>query len=192
MKALIDRLMTVPLWQKALGVGVIVVVMVGAFYFMIYTEKVEEIERLNGKIEELVKKINKAKEMSEKLEQFRKEHFLLKRRLDLTIGILPNKEEMDRLIIATEGLATQSGLQVLAFNPKPPRSKGFYGETPIDIQVIGGYHDLGYFFEKIANESRIINISGINMNVIGLKGQKRSAIKAKFTATAFWFQESNV
>ncbi|MBN2382007.1 type 4a pilus biogenesis protein PilO [bacterium] len=190
MKAIIDRLMTIPFWQKALGVGVIIVLMVGLFYFMVYTEKVAEINNMNNKIEELVKKISKAKEMSEKLEQFRKEHFLLSRRLGLTIAILPNQEEMDRLVITTEGLATQSGLQILTFEPKAPQPKDFYGETQIKIEVVGSYHDLGYFFEKIANESRIINISEIEMKTVSIKKVDKQAIRAKFVASAFYFMES--
>lgn len=190
MKVLIDRLMTIPLWQKAVAVAVIIVVMIAAFYFLVYEEKVAEIARLDTEIEGLVKEINKAKEMSEKLEQFRKEHFLLKEKLKLTVSILPNAEQMDRLIITTEGLATQSGLQILSFKPSPPVGKDFYGETNILIKVIGGYHDLGYFFEKIANESRILNIKNIKMKELKLK--TKNAIQAEFVATAFYFQEAKV
>lgn len=191
MKAILDRLMTVPLWQKALAVVLIIACMVGAFYFLVYEKKKVEIEQLNSQIDELVKEINKAKEMSEKLEQFRKEHFLLTKKLKLTLAILPNQEEMDRLIITTEGLATQSGLQIDEFTPSPVVPRGFYGETPIKISVLGGYHDLGYFFEKVANESRIINIKNINMNAT--KDRKgKPAIAATFIASAFWFQESGV
>lgn len=192
MKALLDRLITVPLWQKGIAVIVIIAIMTAAFYFMVNTKKVEEIAQLDSQIDVLVQKINKAKEMSEKLEQFRKEHFLLKKKLRLTVSVLPNKENMDRLIISAEGLATQSGLQIYTFNPRPPQSKGFYGETPINIQVIGGYHDLGYFFEKIANESRIINISNIKMRSVLVGRKKRMAVRANFIATAFWFQASNI
>jgi len=184
--------MTVPLWQKALGVGVVLALMVGLFYFFVYTDKVQEIDSLNAKIEKLVKEINKAKEMSEKLDQFRKEHYLLTRKLKLTLDILPNQEEMDRLVITTEGLATQSGLQILTFSPKAPQSKGFYGETQVTIEVLGSYHDLGYFFEKIANETRIINISDISMKSVSIKKRNRQAIRAKFIASAFYFVQSKV
>jgi type IV pilus assembly protein PilO len=41
--------------------------------------------------------------------------------------------------------------------------KEFYAEIPVAMNVVGGYHDLAVFFDKVARLSRIVNIKNISM-----------------------------
>ena len=77
---------------------------------------------------------------------------------------LPNKTEVDALIvdISQEGLS--AGLEFDLFKPRGDVSSEFYIETPIDITVRGDYHQLGEFVSGIAALPRIVTTHNITVN----------------------------
>ncbi|OGT83022.1 MAG: pilus assembly protein PilO, partial [Gammaproteobacteria bacterium RIFCSPLOWO2_12_FULL_52_10] len=77
---------------------------------------------------------------------------------------LPNKTEVDALIvdISQEGLS--AGLEFDLFKPRGDVSSEFYIETPIDITVRGNYHQLGEFVSGIAALPRIVTTHNITVN----------------------------
>jgi type IV pilus assembly protein PilO len=85
-----------------------------------------------------------------------------------------------------KNLTDQSNLDLMQFNPGSLRTREFYQEFPIMMEVRGDYHDLGVFFDRISKYSRIINVSGVNIN-----RNKKSArsIRSTFTATTFVYDE---
>jgi type IV pilus assembly protein PilO len=77
---------------------------------------------------------------------------------------LPNKTEVDALIvdISQEGLS--AGLEFDLFRPRGETPTEFYAETPIDIAVRGTYHQLGEFVSGIAALPRIVTTHNITIN----------------------------
>jgi len=76
---------------------------------------------------------------------------------------LPNKTEVDALIvdISQEGLS--AGLQFDLFKPGGEHPSEFYAELPISITVRGTYHQLGEFVSGIASLPRIVTTHNINI-----------------------------
>ena len=76
---------------------------------------------------------------------------------------LPNKTEVDALIvdISQEGLS--AGLQFDLFKPGGEHPSEFYAELPIQITVKGSYHQLGEFVSGIASLPRIVTTHNINI-----------------------------
>ncbi|MBN1550111.1 type 4a pilus biogenesis protein PilO [bacterium] len=134
-------------------------------------EKMEIINQKDKQIAELDQKINKGLEMKDDLESMRKELFQLKERMHLAAEVLGNRPNADLLAKNLENMASQCGLRVEKIQPLPERSQGFYGEIPLSIKVYGNYHEFGYYFDKIANEARIMNIS--DLNIIGRSNEKQ-------------------
>ena len=76
---------------------------------------------------------------------------------------LPNKTEVDALIvdISQEGLS--AGLEFDLFKPGGEQPSEFYAELPIQITVNGDYHQLGEFVSGIAALPRIVTTHNINI-----------------------------
>ncbi len=76
---------------------------------------------------------------------------------------LPNKTEVAGLLvdISQTGLAT--GLEFKLFEPKKEAPKEFYAELPINISVVGNYHQFGEFVSGIAALPRIVTTHDINI-----------------------------
>jgi len=186
--AMIETLETIPDWQKYLAVGVLILLIIVAFYYVVYKPKQLEIEALDRKITDLDQKINKGLTMKGKLDEFRKEVYVLKEQMRQAAEILGNKPAVDDLVPTMESLASQVGLKPIRFDPQQERHMQFYGEVPISLEVTGGYHELGFFFEKISNETRIMNVT--NLTVRSSRAQSGETVDATCVLTAFWFVET--
>jgi type IV pilus assembly protein PilO len=62
-------------------------------------------------------------------------------------------------------------------------TKQMHAEWPIALQLDGTYHNLGMFFDRIGNFSRIINVSNIAIKT--KTGADGGTISAECTATTF-------
>lgn len=180
-----ETLEAYPAWQRYIVVGLLVFIIIGGFWYFKYKPATEEMATLDKKISELDDKINKGLAMKDKLEEFRKEVFQLKDKMRLAAEVLGNRPNVDLLVKSMENLAHQCGLKVERFQPLPERKKNFYGEIPITLKVFGTYHALGAFFDKIANEARIINASDLQISGIKMPGGYH--IAANCQLTAFWY-----
>ena len=91
---------------------------------------------------------------------------------------LPNKTEVDALIvdISQQGLA--AGLQFDLFKPGGERPGEFYATLPINIEVRGTYHQLGEFVSGIASLPRIVTVHNINIKPAGKGGSDTLTMSA--------------
>ncbi|MCU6432204.1 type 4a pilus biogenesis protein PilO [Undibacterium sp. Jales W-56] len=74
---------------------------------------------------------------------------------------LPSKAEMDALLSDINQAATGRGLTFDGFKPGQPAVKDYYAELPIDIKLVGSYHDMGEFVSDIAKLPRIVTLNNL-------------------------------
>jgi type IV pilus assembly protein PilO len=77
---------------------------------------------------------------------------------------LPNKAEMESMLIDINQSGVGRGLQFDLFKPGVEATKDFYAELPITIRLLGNYHDLGAFTGDIAKLSRIVTLNDIDIS----------------------------
>lgn len=76
---------------------------------------------------------------------------------------LPSKSEMAQLLDDISHAGTGHNLTLDVFKPGNPLVKDYYAEQPIDIKVIGSYHDLAQFSSDIANLTRIVTLNNLSV-----------------------------
>ncbi|WP_151632760.1 type IV pilus inner membrane component PilO [Noviherbaspirillum aerium] len=76
---------------------------------------------------------------------------------------LPSKAEMDALLSDINQAGLGRGLQFELFKPGQVLVKDYYAELPIDIKVVGNYHDVGAFTSDIANLPRIVTLNKMSL-----------------------------
>jgi len=181
----VESLEAYPSWQRYVVYTVIVVAICSIFYFAKYKKAEEKIIQYDAKITELNAKITRGLAMKDQLEKFRQQVFQLKEEMRGAAEVLGNRPNVDMLVKSMENLATQCGLKVERFQPIPERTHGFYGEIPVNLSMFGGYHQLGYFFDKVGNEQRIMNIT--DLQIQGIYQHGGPSISAQCILTAFWY-----
>jgi type IV pilus assembly protein PilO len=75
---------------------------------------------------------------------------------------LPNRSQMDALLVDINQAGLGRGLQFDLFKPAQSETqREFYAELPITIKITGGYHDMGQFAADISQLSRIVTLNDI-------------------------------
>lgn len=77
---------------------------------------------------------------------------------------LPNKSEVESLLIEINQSGMGRGLQFELFKPGQEITRDFYAELPINVKLTGSYHDLGAFAGDIGRLSRIVTLNNISIS----------------------------
>ncbi len=79
---------------------------------------------------------------------------------------LPNKSQMEALLVDINQAGLGRGLQFDLFRPAPQETmKDFYAELPITVRVTGNYHDMGAFASDIGQLPRIVTLNDLALAV---------------------------
>ncbi len=77
---------------------------------------------------------------------------------------LPNKSQMDALLVDINQAGLGRGLQFETFKPGGEAVKESFAELPIEIKVTGTYHDVGAFASDVGQLSRIVTLNDVNID----------------------------
>ncbi|MFP3982249.1 MAG: type 4a pilus biogenesis protein PilO [Desulfurivibrionaceae bacterium] len=143
-----------------------------AFYFLYYTGKTEEIEKLEKQQSRLESDLARVKKRSRKIKEHKAEMKEVKTMFDMAARLLPEKQEIPSLLTSISEIGRSSGLDFHSFTPQKERKKRFYAEIPVNIKVQCSYHEAGVFLDKISNLDRIVTVSNLSMGGAKNKGGK--------------------
>jgi len=150
-----------------------------AFYLPVYQEREKAVARADEEIRKLETRIEQAQAAQRKLTQFHEEVQRLNTEIVKLRNILPPDPAVDQIRNSVGAAAHDSGVHIERFQPKDT-VKREYIEVPIDTTAIGNLSQLETFFERLANNSRVMNVTEVTLTPVP-PGQWRS----KFVVTAF-------
>lgn len=149
--------------QRILIYVTTIVVLVGAFVYFAYLPKHKQILSLDKTYKELTAKLEKAKTNARQLNDYRTKMKAAEAQFNIVMKALPEKEEIPALLDGIAMAARDAGLDIIQFQPKNEVIKEFYAEVPLALHVVGNYHNIAIFFERISNLPRIVNVSAIKL-----------------------------
>ena len=99
------------------------------------------------------------------LETKLKDEYVKKKQQSVNLDQLPNRSQMDALLVDINQAGLGRGLQFDLFKPAPAETtRDFYAELPIAIKVTGSYHDMGAFASDIGQLSRIVTLNDLSLS----------------------------
>jgi type IV pilus assembly protein PilO len=105
---------------------------------------------------------------------------------------LPNEKEIPEILRNITSLGKESNLEFTLFRPKTEEPQQFYAKVPIELTVLGSYHNTGIFFDKVSRLPRIINVVDFNMTRakdIKGKGENEILVKTSCLVNTYRFIE---
>ena len=168
---------------------VVAAVIGGAFWYFYWSPAVEEENKKRTRLEGLEKEIRALEVTANKLQEFQREVALLEARLETLKRILPQTKETPDLMRKVQALAAQSNLTINNFTPGPTVNKEFYQEWPIAMGLVGNYHNLALFFDKVSRLPRLVNVNNIKITAMGAQTASQT-ITVGNTATTFVYIEA--
>ena len=155
-------------WPWAIKVGFFVVVFVliqAAAWFFLWKAQDEEIERGRAEVDKQKQVFIEKKKLAVNLEAYKQQRAEIEQAFGALLKQLPNKSEMDALLIDINQAGLGRGLAFELFKPAASENfTEFYAELPVNIKVTGNYHDLGAFASDVAKMPRIVLLTDISLD----------------------------
>ena len=173
-----------------LGVAAVVAFLIGGlFYWQYWGPAVEEERTKTAQLDKLRQEIRQLEVTASKLQDFQREVALLEAKLETLKRILPPEKETPDLMRKVQALAAQSNLTINNFTPGATVNKDFYQEWPITMGLVGNYHNLALFFDKVSRLPRLVNVSNLKIGTTNTQTASQT-INVGSTATTFVYIEA--
>jgi type IV pilus assembly protein PilO len=144
-------------------VAVLVAIPVGG-YFLIWQDQIAEIEKGLAQEEVLKKDYLAKKTQAVNLDLHRQQLREIDTQFGALLKQLPNKSQMDALLVDINQAGLSRGLQFELFRPAAGEAaREFYSELPITVRVIGTYHDMGGFAADVGQLPRIVTLNDLSV-----------------------------
>ena len=150
-----------------------------------YPNQIEKLAELKSDYEKKSTELARARATVSDLPRFEAEYEQLHQRWELAAELLPADRQLSALLRKITLAAEQSGVQFRVFRPSAPKSEQYYTELPLQLQVQGGYHQVGSFMAELANMRRIITVSNVELKASTDKSNTLATSMANFTASAY-------
>lgn len=156
---------TWPALPKVAALVGLLAAILAAAYFIDWQGQIEELDQGVGQEAKLKDDYVNKKKQAINLDLHKQQL----REIDSSFGALlkqlPNKAQMDGLLVDINQAGLGRGLQFDLFKPAPSESvKEFYAELPITIKVTGSYHDIGAFASDVGQLPRIVTLNDVSIN----------------------------
>jgi type IV pilus assembly protein PilO len=150
-----------------------VVILLGVFFLLLggawwvgWSEQLNELETKRQEEAKLKEEWLSKKKSAVNLDAYKKQLAEIDRSFGALLRQLPNKAEMESMLVDINQSGVGRGLKFELFKPGAEGVKDFYAELPITLKLVGKYHDLGAFTGDIAKLSRIVTLNDIDLGVV--------------------------
>jgi type IV pilus assembly protein PilO len=127
-------------------------------YFVLVDEKITELANAETREQDL-RQVYRAKYAAAvNLELYKKQMIEMEETFSYLLKQLPATHETPGLLDDITYAGTSTGLTFVRINWMPEIEKDFYTELPIQIDVVGDYHQFGNFVSEVAKLPRIVSL----------------------------------
>jgi type IV pilus assembly protein PilO len=159
----LDKWNKFPVVFKALGLVVILVGVVAFFHYSYWEPLNEKLKTLERQRQELQSQYEEQKAVADNLPTFQANTRKLEEDLANALKLLPREKEIPSLLRDIYTLGRKSGVDFKTFEPQKEAPKQLYAELPIRLSLVGTYHEIAVFFDRIGKMARIVNVSNLDM-----------------------------
>jgi type IV pilus assembly protein PilO len=150
-----------PLIPKIVVLLSLFVVILLAGWWFLWSDQFLELETKQREEETLKQQYLDKKRQAVNLDLYIQQLAEIDRSFGALLKQLPNKSEIEALLIEVNQAGLGRGLQFELFRPGQEQIKDFYAELPISVKINGSYHDFGAFAADIAKLPRIVTLNNI-------------------------------
>lgn len=146
--------------------GLLLAILLAGWWFL-WSDQLIELETKQREEETLKQQYLEKKRQAVNLDLYIQQLAEIDRSFGALLKQLPNKSEIEALLIEVNQAGLGRGLQFELFRPGQEQIKDFYAELPISVKINGSYHDFGAFAADIAKLPRIVTLNNISIAPAG-------------------------
>lgn len=147
-----------PVLGKAVFCILLFVLVVVGGYFYIIADDIETLKNAQGQELTLKKEFESKAFQVSNLDAYKAQLVEMEETFGSLLKQLPRDTEVPGLIDDISAAALGAGLSLNVMNPQAMVRTEFYSELPINMEVVGGYHEMGAFVSAVAALPRIVTL----------------------------------
>lgn len=179
-----------PAKRNRLFLGVIALVLLGAYWYFLHTGYAEEVETMERRVEQIEARNAQARarapqsrELEERLVQFERHIVRLEQ-------LVPRSEEVPQLLDQIHQRAEQVGVEIARFAPGPTTTGDHYNQRVFQMTVLGSYHNIGQFLAEVGSLPRIITATDLTLTTNNVRaGTMGPTLEAAFRIQTYVLPE---
>jgi type IV pilus assembly protein PilO len=163
--ALKMNIKNIPFYAKVIISLLPAVVLSVAVAVLVILPKQKQINELNATIDAQNNEIASSQAKAAKLDILKQENQRLVDRINELKQQLPEEKEISSLLKQVSDLGIAAGLEIKSWKPgqKTTHPSGIVYQIPVSVEVVGTYHNFGYFLSSLTRLNRIVNISDMKL-----------------------------
>jgi type IV pilus assembly protein PilO len=134
-----------------------------AWYYWDTQDQIVALEKVEKQELALKKEFENKQSKAANLEAYKKQLKEMRQSFNAMLQQLPNRSEVADLLVDVSQTGLAAGLEFELFDPAGEVAREFYAELPINIRVVGNYHEFGEFISGLAALPRIVTIHNVNI-----------------------------
>jgi type IV pilus assembly protein PilO len=184
MMSAFETLMKTPMPKKVFLLVFLMLMLAAAFWFSFYSPVTEEYGAEKSRHETLQRQLADAENRKRTYDEDRKRRDEMQKTSTKQFQALPPDTEMSSFLANLNSQADVVGLEILSVKPLQEEAAEYYARIPVQLELLGSFHQLAKFFYLLGNLDRIINIENINFHV-GTMDKSSTVLRAGVLATTF-------
>jgi type IV pilus assembly protein PilO len=143
--------------QKLLLLGIVPLLLAGAYYQFVHTPRAERADELESRVERITSQNDALRaivarfgtELPQRLAMYQEHMHQLEE-------LIPRREDVPRLIHQITEVAMRSNVDLEVIRPGPEQAGEYYSHQTFELQVTGDYHAIGEYLTAIGSLGRIV------------------------------------
>ncbi|TDF36641.1 pilus assembly protein PilP [Alteromonadaceae bacterium M269] len=153
-------------------------------YYLLVSDKLPKWDQAQKQEQELKLTYEAKYRIAVNLEAYEEQLAQLQADFSSMLKSLPSSNETPGLLDDITLVGTSAGLTFRLLNWQQEVPKEFYTELPIQIEVVGNYHEFGQFMSDIAGLPRIVTVHDLEMEQDGAQLSLKLQAKTYRTSQA--------
>ncbi len=141
---------------KAVILAFIAVLIVAAGYWFLIKDQREALENRERVETQLKQEFSDKQQKAANLPAYERQLEEMEEMLEVMLRQLPSRTEMPDLLVDISQTALGAGIENELFEPRSEITRDFYAEQPINIRMVGTYHQFGEFVSTVASLPRVV------------------------------------
>lgn len=171
-----------PLPVKLGAAALLLGAVVGAGWYLDWTEQAARLDQVARKENELKSVFETKQKRAANLEAYQQQLAEMEETFGSMLRQLPSRAEISKLLVDISQTGLASGLEFELFKPGTEGRREFYAELPVSIRVKGNYHQLAGFVSGVANLPRIVTLHDF-----AIADAKNGLLSMDVTAKTYWY-----
>jgi type IV pilus assembly protein PilO len=147
-----------PAVVRAFIVFLIIVAIVGAGYWFLVKDQLQQLERSERQEQQLRADFEQKQKRAASLPAYEAQFEEMRRMFASLLQLLPSNAEIPNLLVDISQAALSAGLEIELFQPRGEVRETFYARVPIQLRLRGDYEQMAEFVSSVSGMPRIVTV----------------------------------